>query len=218
MLLDDGDIKRCLETRIWKGTGSANLNREVLWNAFKTVVAVDCSEDGEPIGENIVIAASHFRQSIADAVYGLMSVRRPFGQLPANVRVWYELYTAYFPLSTDYIANRIGGPDPGVEGRHLEPEMMSSCSCFKSRKDERLYAFAAGDFEGTFAPTHHKSVLDKRPVQGLILTEVWEHQKRKTLTYRKAEGPDGQHILVFPEPVIVCPVPVLQPSRHSQRI
>ncbi len=45
-----------------------------------------------------------------------MLARRQIGDTQAQVR--YELNTAYFPITTDYIANRIGGPDPGVGARH----------------------------------------------------------------------------------------------------
>jgi hypothetical protein len=199
MLLEGYKIERACESAMNK---SPKVNLPRLWYGSRVLVAVDREpEPDEPNNRNIVIAVSHYEQSIADAIEGLMRARQELGALSIILRVWYELYTAYCPTATDYVANRIGGRDPGLKPRH--EELAAMISCFRPRKDERLYAFSVTKFAPTYAPTAHKSALDKRPVQGLVLNEVWEHLKTKKLTYRKVEMAGGKEpLLVFPESVI----------------
>lgn len=174
-------------------------NRYKVWGDFRTIVAVDYDR-GDYIGRNIAIAVSHYEQTIADAIEGLLRTREQLGAIYSNVQVWYELYTAYSPICTDYVVNRIGGPKPGVVNRG--EELAKMVSCFRPRKDERLHAFAVTTFADTYAPLSHKDFIDKRPVQGLVLAEVWEHQKTKKLIYRKLETAENCQILVFPESLI----------------
>jgi|GEM_PF-4996522 len=197
MSLDDFDVEKACSSRM----GSPRLNAARLWNQYRALIAVDYDHEAhEPIGRNIVIAVSHYRQTVADAVEGLLQARRQLGTIPAVIQVWFELYTAYFPVCSNHVANRIGGPDPGVRVRH--EELAEMVSCFRPRKNEHLYAFAAGGFADTYAPIEHKSVADKRSVQGMVLMEVWENEKNRRLIYRKVEAAEGRSILVFPECVI----------------
>lgn len=192
-----------------------SINAASLWNSYRAVIAAqDVRIDGsrveyqsdlsnERIACNVVIAVSHYRQTIADAIEGLLEARRMLGSIAPAVHVWYELYTAYYPVCRNYVKNRIGGPDPGVRSRH--EELAKMISCFQRRKNERLYAFATGGFADTYAPTGKDWASDKRPVQGMVLVEVWEHEKNRKLTYRKVETAEKRPILVFPECLIASP-------------
>jgi hypothetical protein len=51
--------------------------------------------------------------------------------------------------------------------------------------------------------TAYKKGYMVRPIEGLLLTDVWDNKQTKQLTYRPTKTAEGSRFVVFPE-VIVC--------------
>lgn len=228
----DGDVERALRERGVKG--SAPFDARAVRNKFDTMIGVDFDrQQQDVIGENLVIAVSHYRQSLAQAIASLLRTRQAMGSLPSNVKVWYEIYTAYRPVASAYVRDRLGGPDPGVSP--VFKDLAKAVSSFGSPKDEKFHAFCVTGFVDVFSPGAPKlkkdpsippgykrvefpgkghaiipddspkpqrtEAHDPRPIQGLMLTDVWEHTAKHELDYRPTKTGEDTCIAVMPESI-----------------
>jgi hypothetical protein len=126
---------------------------------YGAFVAVDFFHDGpRNRAENLVIAIAHYHQTLAEAVASLFRTRAALGNLPADVQVWYEIYTAYRPVASGYVRDRIGGPDPGVNKKYQD--LADAVSCFGSPNNEKFFAFATTGFADAYTPKPPKEQKD----------------------------------------------------------
>jgi hypothetical protein len=200
------------------------MDAQEVWDQYGVLVGAD--EDGL----NIVFAVLHYEKTMAHVIASLLMARKAFA-IRSRSKVWYEIYTAYRPVASGYVRDRIGGPDPGVD--IWVAGLGKFASCFGSPKNEKFHAFATSGFVRTYTPTYGKeppkNVLhtqggtisttdpnfvwednrgrrwpkDPRPVEGLLLTDVWANQQTMGLSYRPTKTAEGSRLVVFPD-VIVC--------------
>jgi hypothetical protein len=186
-----------------------------LENAMKTyhtVVGVEVYDTptGPGAGLNIVIAISHFEQTIPECLEALMRTRAAMGGAVSQAKIWYEIYTAYRPVSTDWVRDRIGGPKNAVTPQMAD--LKNAVSSFNPKQDERLYAFCVSDFEDTYKNPSDKAndpskkkVNDPRPIQGLVLTEVWENTTTMDHDYRDTMMSGSSKVLMLIHPLVGVP-------------
>jgi hypothetical protein len=181
---------------------------------------------------SIVIAVSHYRQSLAEAVKALLLTREALGPVRADAKVWYEAYSAYAPVASGHVRDRIGGRDPGVD--KVRGPVRERVSCFRVGQNERFHAFVTSGFVETYSPAAPQQARraskvrsgefagdgeyfaveddepprehdgqDERSVQGLLLGEVWEDKKTKRFRYvQRTLTDEGSHIVIFPDSTV----------------
>jgi hypothetical protein len=153
-------------------------------------------------GVNYVIAVRHFNQPLAEAIASMIRLRRALGNLPlvANnrqLKFWYEIYTAWRPVSSDYVRDRLGGPGIGLPGPYKE--LADQSPTFKAEADKRVYAFCVKGVVETYSP--HKG---GGKFQGLFLHEVMEDTNKLVLSDRPVsilEAGEQVRIAVFTSPI-----------------
>ena len=172
---------------------------KIRYNTFIGIENIGTYDDFK-CGNNIVIAISHYKQTIAEAIVALLRTREALGNISSSIKIWYEIYTAYRPVSVDYIRDRIGGPDTGITPGKYET-FKERVNCFAEREKKRLYAFSVTGFADTFTPTPGKNnkLKGDHPFQGLLLTNVWEEKISKEHWYQTTESSGGERFIVFPE-------------------
>jgi hypothetical protein len=200
-------------------------------SAYQTLIAGDLD------GENLVLA-TQANGMIADALARLARAAKDLSLGEANgVKVWFEIYSAFKPVTSDYILNRIGGQDPGIGPDFLDvQEMVSS---FVEQKGKKLFAFCLDGFVETYSPllkyvgARGRSSLDQRDdgqrdkeirdtvvaslgsktgdygkMRGQKLTDVWETTRSRRLSKTGTEI-SCQQVVVFTAGMAACPETVI---------
>lgn len=155
----------------------------------KTVIGVTQRKKLEIPGdqsEEIVIAAIHNEGTIGDVLRALIRTAKFLAGTDGNSQTtvkawWYEIHTAYRPITTDFVVNRLGLKDPGVLKKVDPPLDCSAMNCFKPPKTDLVYTFSAIDFVESFTPDRKRY----GPVYGMKLFNVLEDQTNKRLWYQE---------------------------------
>ncbi|MBI1190625.1 MAG: hypothetical protein GC200_08120 [Tepidisphaera sp.] len=188
---------------LWRpGQPQPLTDRQFQLECEKNDATVGLSEDEQ----NIVIAVRHYRQTLAEAVAQLVRVRRALGNLPmysegAQLKLWFEIYTAYNPFTVDYVRDRLGAADPGLpDTKGLYNGLETQAPVFKKDPNKLLYAFAVGDMTPTYTPP----IKGAGRFQGQRLISVMEDQKTLKLSRVPCDiqdGGDSRPIVVFSSPI-----------------
>jgi hypothetical protein len=195
LLIDHGKIAEVLREELKGNLWSADV--DLLKTKHGTVLGID------EHGINIVIAARHFNQPLAAAIASLIRTRRGLGMLAdqnnyGKLKIWYEIYTAWRPVSSDYVRDRLGGPEIGLPGPYKE--LADVAPTFKTEADKRVYAFCVKGVVETYSP-HIKGA---GKFQGLFLQEVIEDSSKLSLKDRPVsilEAGEEMHVAVFTSPI-----------------
>lgn len=175
----------------------------------------------DPNFANLVIAVIHYRQTLGEAIAALLRTRRALGPVwpiaedGTNRTVWYEIYSAFTPVSIDHVRSRVGKPATGIPGNYTDLKVDGAwpATCYdtpaeKALKDARLYAFATGGFRSSYTPDAKRY----GPFLGFQLLDVWE-TKSYQLLYRPTKNADT-FFTFFPSAPVDA-TGLVKPSRRA---
>jgi len=183
--------------------------------------------------KNLVIAGAT-PESFANGLARLARTAIDLGALfVPNLTVWFELYSSYKPVTSDYILNRIGGPDPGVSS--AVDDVSSAVTAFQSKPGHKMYAFALDGFHPTYSPPPPTPIpphTDQLPaadrnrlyrehtvgsfglqppnfgkVEGQKLLAAWDHLTTRKLTFEEVKIL-GRPVAIFTAGLAACPADV----------
>ncbi|MFN9084681.1 MAG: hypothetical protein ACK5XD_06840 [Acidobacteriota bacterium] len=178
---------------------------------------------------NLVIAGAT-PESFAN---GLARLARTANDLEAlsvpHLTLWFELYSSYKPVTSDYILNRIGGPDPGVSS--AIDDVRSAVTAFATKPGHQMYAFALDGFHPTYSPPppapipprpdllppadrnrlyreHTVGSFGLQPpnfgqVEGQKLLAAWDHLITRKLTFEEVKIL-GRPVAIFTAGLAAC--------------
>jgi hypothetical protein len=201
--------------KLKSGTATSPSELEAAKQKYKTFIGIDEHEC------NMVIAVRHYGQTIAEAILSLVKTRRALGSLwqsnnYGDLRIWYEIYTAYRPITAGYVRDRIGGPKTGLPGPF--DEFAEQAPTFDKPGATRVYAFSIKGVVETYSP----HIKDAGKFQGLYLHDVIEDTKKLTLRDRPTailEGGVKTPIAMFTSPIEddthLC-VPYIDPKAEAK--
>lgn len=181
-------------------------------------------------GKNLVIAGAT-PESFANGLARLARTAVELGaMLIPNLTVWFELYSSYKPVTSDYILNRIGGLDPGVTSS--VDDVSSAVPVFQLKPGHKMYAFCLDGFHATYSPTEpsasggptdklsdeERNRLNRErtvgsfglqppvfgKVEGQKLMGVWDNLTTRKLSYEEVTIM-GRPIAVFTSGLAACP-------------
>ncbi len=180
--------------------------------------------------KNLVIAGAT-PESFANGLARLARTAIDLGALfVPNLTVWFELYSSYKPVTSDYILNRIGGPDPGVSS--AVADVSSAIPVFQPKPGHKLYAFALDGFHPSYTPPpptpapsrpDQLSPADRNrlyrdqtvgsfglqppnfgKVEGQKLLAAWDHLTTRKLTFEEVKIL-GRPVAIFTAGLAACP-------------
>jgi len=183
--------------------------------------------------KNLVIAGAT-PESLANGLARLARTAVDLGAMfVPKLTVWFELYSAYKPVTSDYILNRIGGREPGVSS--AVADVSSAVPVFKPKPGHTMYAFCLDGFHGSFAPAlpsaptgptdklsdeernrlyreHTVGSFGLHPpnfgkVEGQKLMAVWDNLTTRKLTYEEVKIL-GRPVSIFTAGMAACPANV----------
>ncbi len=168
-------------------------------------------------GFNMVVAAQA-NDSIGGALVRLSRAARDLTLINSvGVNVWYEIYTSFRPVTSDFILSRIGGRISGIgpDGADVKDQLSSQLVC-----GDAHYAFCIEGFAAAYTPdlSEHKKGLDRigfdkrtvdsavgyPQVRGLKLMDVWESPTTQSLRTAPTQI-GGRPVVVFTSPLASCP-------------
>jgi hypothetical protein len=183
--------------------------------------------------KNLVIAGAT-PESFANGLARLARTALDLGALAVpSLTVWFELYSSYKPVTSDYILNRIGGPDPGVSSS--VDDVSSAVTAFQPKPGHKMYAFALDGFHPTYSPPPPTPIpprTDQLPpadrnrlyrehtvgsfglqppnfgkVEGQKLLAAWDHLTTRKLTFEEVKIL-GRPVAIFTAGLAACPADV----------
>ncbi len=120
-----------------------------------------------------------------------------------KVVLWFEIYTHFKPVTTNFILNRIGGATTGIVAEMTN--LKSLVSSMGGDEDKQLFAFRVDGFHESFS-SEPEDTYDGEgiKVEGLKLLDVWE----TTSTRELSEAPTqitGKQVTVYNTTLVTCP-------------
>jgi hypothetical protein len=199
------------------------------WNDLHSILRQHGTCAAIDLGARNLVIAGATPESFANGLARLARTAIDLGAmfLP-NLTVWFELYSSYKPVTSDYILNRIGGPDPGVSS--AVEDVSSAIPVFKPKPAHKMYAFRLDGFHATFSPapptpiptsTQDLTANDRNrlyrehtvgsfgfgKLEGQKLLAVWDHQVTRKLTDEEVQIL-GRPVAVFTAGLAACPANV----------
>lgn len=182
----------------------AATSREQVGSALQEYNIVVAGDEDQ---RNLVLVAEGDK-TIGDALarLGRLTQHLKLNQI-AGLTLWYEIYTVFRPVTSDYVLSRIGGKDFGVTDQMNDIEGL--VTSMDKPKDKRLCAFRCNGFAPTFTPDPKQCVLYQDvQVEGLKLVDVWENIATRRIDYDAPETPTqiaGRQVVVFTSGIATCP-------------
>ena len=201
------------------------------WNELHSILQRHGTYAGMDFdGKNLVIAGAT-PESLGNGLARLARTAIDLGALfIPNLTVWFELYSSYKPVTSDYILNRIGGLDPGVSS--AVSDVSSTVPAFKPKSGHKMYAFCLDGFHASFSPvppTASSAPTDKLSaeernrlyrertvgsfglnpptfgkVEGQKLLAVWDNLTTRKLSYEEVQIL-GRRVAIFTAGLAACP-------------
>ncbi|MCX6606648.1 MAG: hypothetical protein NTV52_24100 [Acidobacteria bacterium] len=181
-------------------------------------------------GKNLVIAGAT-PESFANGLARLARTAVDLGAMfVPGLTVWFELYSSYKPVTSDFILNRIGGRETGVTS--AVEDVSSAVPSFKPKPGSKMYAFCLDGFHASYSPppppplpesTANLSAEERNrlyrehtvgsfglnppgfgKVEGQKLMAVWDDLTTRKLTYDEVKIL-GCPVSVFTAGLAACP-------------
>jgi hypothetical protein len=159
---------------------------------------------------SVVIAARLYRNTMGEAIAALIETRRGLGSINSSiggkdVKMWFEIYSAYRPVATEWMRDRIGPAATGVTPANST--YGDQCPTLSVRPNLDVVAFTIKGLTHAFTPPGDPN----GDFQGLWLHEVVEDKKTKELEEKPVTISDGGkdcYVAVFTSPLDddSCPV------------
>gem|GEM_PF-4947721 len=183
--------------------------------------------------KNLVIAGAT-PESFADGLPRLVRTAVDLGAMfVPNLTVWFEVYSSYNPVTSDYPLNRIGERGPGVSS--AVEDGSAAIPVFKPKPSHTMYAFWLDGFHGSFTPappsapsgpTDQLSDEERNrlyrentvgsfglhppnfgKVEGQKLLSAWDNLTTRKLTYEEVKML-GRPVSIFTAGPAACPANV----------